>query len=821
MSHTPKSPLSNLSTFSLNEDEFKILTPQLARTKLFSKAYSEENLNYYPKSKLLEQHVFKEQRARPSIKEFGKTVIRKVSLNGFSNIVVEVVYGTRTWIKSLSRQSFLRFYTFVDENSFISHDIIIPQHILHSNIHMDLPLHTSNRLFGDHIFIFLTELIKNPIFFQDKEVGLQLCILLDNDFQSLETAYELDLALKQNASFSKIIGKLKTNFSANNPLLTPTEDSFGNFDSIMTQLPNLELTISEDNKRKQIVNMVNNIVLKVICCRCFAFGSSLFKTSLPGEPILVTICVNNKVHHRDWFKQVVSHLCGLSVLDPTTAALKGLGKFTSTKTIRLDEVKFFPEEKTISFCLNSYKVVLSANQFENLCFYGFYQEINSTLIRKDFLKDVFFLARTALYYQLELFRETKETYTTLQCLDGLLLTFIFQAIILLRERNQITESCVNTFKLCLTFVDTFDWTKFNERRYFLLIQKFISTESDSMSRSVSNAIQRYQAKWDYGMSKNKRSVLEPLAPLVETTNFMPDQRILEEQAKTVRPALKALYELSISEAKCTLQVSSTLKQHLIIASEETGKRVSSHFVLAKTEEKLKYFSLILFSQIEQQPLLNLIRQVLYEKGPLPIGEIGKVLQILTNNTDFTQALKEEFGGLKKLLEVNQEKFYLATDHPYNPKVYITELLSQQDRIDLQNELTPNAYLTKVMPHGGTSDKTDEGKQKRRRQKKKKQIEIPKHEPMTMIQEQQPAQTQNGIGSMMKSSRSMMDFSALQESEGFFSLMEALESPTGFDNKKPMYSQSAAVINTEYTSSTTLSSVIEENEGLDHDQFFFT
>ena len=55
-------------------------------------------------------------------------------------------------------------------------------------------------------------------------------------------------------------------------------------------------------------------------------------------------------------------------------------------------------------------------------------------------------------------------------------------------------------------------------------------------------------------------------------------------------------------------------------------------------------------------------EVLNDKGPLPVGEVGKMLQDLsvsTSNTTISSILKERFGGLKKFLEKYPEDFIIG------------------------------------------------------------------------------------------------------------------------------------------------------------------
>ena len=101
--------------------------------------------------------------------------------------------------------------------------------------------------------------------------------------------------------------------------------------------------------------------------------------------------------------------------------------------------------------------------------------------------------------------------------------------------------------------------------------------------------------------------------------------------------------------------------------------------LDKLWEKVRYCNLILESQISESALRILSRQILYEKGALPVGEIGKMLQEACSGiSNMSLVLKERFGGLKKFLESYPDDFVLANDHPFNPNVHLKDSLSIEE-----------------------------------------------------------------------------------------------------------------------------------------------
>jgi hypothetical protein len=65
---------------------------------------------------------------------------------------------------------------------------------------------------------------------------------------------------------------------------------------------------------------------------------------------------------------------------------------------------------------------------------------------------------------------------------------------------------------------------------------------------------------------------------------------------------------------------------------------------------LQHAELVLASVVSQAALTRLIVQILAQRGPMPVGEIGKHLHVVTGSDVISKRLKEVFGGLKKAVE---------------------------------------------------------------------------------------------------------------------------------------------------------------------------
>lgn len=106
----------------------------------------------------------------------------------------QVNFGDQTWNKLLHRETFLQFYSFVlaeSENIGFKLPIYILESLQRNNVAVQVE---ANKL-CDHVFVFCSSVINSKYFLSCARIGLHVCLLLDNDFQTLEIAYELQTVL--------------------------------------------------------------------------------------------------------------------------------------------------------------------------------------------------------------------------------------------------------------------------------------------------------------------------------------------------------------------------------------------------------------------------------------------------------------------------------------------------------------------------------------------------------------------------------------------------------------------------------------------------
>ena len=70
----------------------------------------------------------------------------------------------------------------------------------------------------------------------------------------------------------------------------------------------------------------------------------------------------------------------------------------------------------------------------------------------------------------------------------------------------------------------------------------------------------------------------------------------------------------------------------------------------------------------EQMIVELICHILNFEKVASIGKLGSLLHTVTGNHILSSWLKEKYGGLKKLIELNMNSFNISLDHPFNPTV---------------------------------------------------------------------------------------------------------------------------------------------------------
>jgi len=85
---------------------------------------------------------------------------------------------------------------------------------------------------------------------------------------------------------------------------------------------------------------------------------------------------------------------------------------------------------------------------------------------------------------------------------------------------------------------------------------------------------------------------------------------------------------------------------------------------------IRHSEMVASTKLNADVIIHLVIQILTQHGPLPIGEIGKQLQLKTGNNDIPKIIKRNFQGLKKFISAYPNLFFFDTNHNFNPKVHM-------------------------------------------------------------------------------------------------------------------------------------------------------
>ena len=110
-------------------------------------------------------------------------------------------------------------------------------------------------------------------------------------------------------------------------------------------------------------------------------------------------------------------------------------------------------------------------------------------------------------------------------------------------------------------------------------------------------------------------------------------------------------------------------------------------------EQTQYLDLFLHGRVHESSIRNALNEILIERGCVPVGELGKLLQEATCTVNISSRIRENLNGLKKFLENNPTDFTISTNHPYNPHVFLTRKLNADEKELILRGIVPNRYIT--------------------------------------------------------------------------------------------------------------------------------
>jgi hypothetical protein len=127
-----------------------------------------------------------------------------------------------------------------------------------------------------------------------------------------------------------------------------------------------------------------------------------------------------------------------------------------------------------------------------------------------------------------------------------------------------------------------------------------------------------------------------------------------------------------------------------------AEKLKSHLTVSLSTlwSQVHYCNLLLHGRVTDDAVIFFCKDILQERGALPVGEVGKILQDTTAAFQLSTRLKEKYGGLKKFLELHESEFVMSQEHPFNPHVLIRKALTPEDFEFIAKNVIPPAYSSK-------------------------------------------------------------------------------------------------------------------------------
>jgi hypothetical protein len=122
---------------------------------------------------------------------------------------------------------------------------------------------------------------------------------------------------------------------------------------------------------------------------------------------------------------------------------------------------------------------------------------------------------------------------------------------------------------------------------------------------------------------------------------------------------------------------------------------SSENCFSKLMESIQYCHFIAESVVSESAILTFCIDLLTVRGPLPAGEVGKLLSEASSVQNLSHRLREKYGGLKKFLERYPEIFVFSNDHPFNPHILLRQTLSPDNLELIDRGIFPVHLISKA------------------------------------------------------------------------------------------------------------------------------
>jgi hypothetical protein len=460
----------------------------------------------------------------------------------------------------------------------------------------------------------------------------------------------------------------------------------------------LQPSPESESYRSSIIRFVDSVVKRNLGAKIFSQGSFASKTYLPDSDMNVAAFFTHN-HQRTWIQRVIKSLLKEDMpKSSSSSSLNSLNKEDlSAPPVENFNVRSATFIKTghlgqlIKAQIEDLSLEISANQTHCLSAVALIEEVDRLVGRDHLFKRTNILAKAWAAYEARILG-SEDGLLNSYCIAAMLM-FIFNAY-----HSEIETPLQGLWKL-IEYTAKFEWEKYGWSLYGPIS---LNGSRKSFSDNPS--------AWPQGV--------EPLIPASVLSRY---SNPLNEDSDPEPPKARYFYLLDPRDSGNNLGANFTkhsavlIRQAFVQSAKNFRQHISSWFasrhhrktvcgifkntvmrfkltdVSRKSPEQLAELSKLLdgnlallvqqmmnaaefdIPDITEDELVDLMKVVLEENsGVVTVGKMGSLMHAATNNHSLPAMLKAKYGGLKKLLRRHPSVFFIANDHPHNPRVYLRD-----------------------------------------------------------------------------------------------------------------------------------------------------
>eukprot|EP00475_Leptophrys_vorax_P009862 TRINITY_DN1654_c0_g2_i2.p1 TRINITY_DN1654_c0_g2~~TRINITY_DN1654_c0_g2_i2.p1 ORF type:complete len:966 (-),score=231.44 TRINITY_DN1654_c0_g2_i2:1623-4520(-) len=492
----------------------------------------------------------------------------------------------------------------------------------------------------------------------------------------------------------------------------------------------LQPSAESEAYRSSIIRYVDSVVKRNLGAKIFSQGSFASKTYLPDSDMNVAAFFTHN-HQRTWIQRVIKSLLREDMpKSSSNSSLTSLNKEDLSAPVENFVVRSATFIKTshlgqiIKAQVEDLSLEISANQTHCLSAVALVEEVDRLVGRDHLFKRTIILTKAWAAYEARILGSDDGLLNS-YCIVTMLM-FIFNAF-----HGEIDTPLHGLWKL-IEFTAKFEWEKYGWSLYGPVAlngtKKTAEMNMSSWPQGVeplipASVLSRYSNpvadESDSEVSKAKYFCL--LDPRDSSNNL--GANFTKHNAVLVRQAF-------VQSAKNFRQhisgwfASRSHKKAIFGIFKNTVLRFKLSDAPKKSPEQLQELSKLLdgnlallvqqmmnaaefdIPDITEDELVDLMKVVLEENsGVVTVGKMGSLMHAATNNHSLPAMLKAKYGGLKKLLRRHPSVFFIANDHPHNPRVYLRDATTGLPAA----ESIPSSFSSPMLFQGAPVDRGSEVK----------------------------------------------------------------------------------------------------------------